>query len=312
MQEKKLVSVIIPAYNKADYTISTINSVLNQTYSPIEIIVVDDGSTDNTNEKLKKFKNDIHYYYQENKGASSARNLGTKKSQGEYIAYLDCDDIYYPEKIEKSISQLEKNNDYQYLYTNVDQINEKNEIVGEFPDILRQAKSGSIFEDLFLQNFICNSTLIIRKSCIEKIGYFDEKIFVPADWDFLLRLSQNFLGVYLPDKLTGYRIVDQSTLNQLDKVVEEYIYVIEKNFNNNKTLTKKYLNLSKANAFYLHAKNFAAKENILESRKLFLQSILHGFFHPKILKMFIGYLMCVILPKKITCEYFKRKQIFNS
>ena len=202
--------------------------------------------------------------------------------------------------------------DYHFLYTNVDQINEKSEIVGEFPDILEQGKSGAIFEDLFLQNFICNSTLIIRRTCIDRIGYFDEKIFVPADWDFLLRLSQHFLGYYLPEKLTGYRIVDQSTLNQLDKVVEEYIYVIDKNFNNYINLPKNILNLSKANAFYLHAKNFAAKGNILESKRLFFQSILHGFSHPKLFKMFIGYFMCIILPKKITCKYFRQKQIFNS
>tara|TARA_Y100000590_G_scaffold465489_1_gene637935 strand:+ start:1251 stop:2189 length:939 start_codon:yes stop_codon:yes gene_type:complete len=312
MRQNKLVSVIIPAYNKAEYTLLTIKSVIKQTYKPIEIIVVDDGSTDNTKKILEDFSDKIKYIYQENSGASSARNLGTKKATGSYLAYLDCDDLYYPDKIKNSIEVLEKNKDYDFLYTNVDQIDETNKIVGEFPDILVHGKTGLIFEDLFLQNFICNSTLVIRKSCINKSGYFDEKIFVPADWDFLLRLSQNHQGFYLPDKLTGYRIVDQSTFNQLDTVVDEYIYVIKKNFNSYKKLSKKKLNNSFANAYYLHAKNFAAKGNINRSRELFFRSIIHAINHPKLFKMIVGYLMCILLPKNIVINFFRKKQIFNS
>tara|TARA_B100001123_G_C15115791_1_gene949304 strand:- start:137 stop:1078 length:942 start_codon:yes stop_codon:yes gene_type:complete len=311
MNKEKLVSVIIPAYNKAELTVSTVKSVLEQSYKSIEILVIDDGSNDDTAEKLKFFGDKIKYIYQSNKGASSARNLGTKNSQGVYLAYLDCDDIYYPEKIKKSIDLLEKNIQYGFLYTNVHQIGERNQIVGEFPDILNYGKSGSIFNELIFHNFICNSTLVIRRECIDKIGYFDEKIFVPADWDFLLRLSQKYLGCYLPEKLTGYRIGEQSTLNHLENVVEEYTYVINKNTQNNNNLPKKIINNSFASAYYFHAKNFAATSNIYKSKDLFLLSLKYGLNHPKFFKMIIGYLMCTFLPKKWIVNYFKKKQIFN-
>ena len=99
----KRVSVVIPAYHKADLTIKTVKSVLNHTYKNIEIIVVDDGSTDDTKDQLQLFGDRIHYIYKQNAGASSARNIGIKQAAGEYIALIDCDDIFYPEKISKSV-----------------------------------------------------------------------------------------------------------------------------------------------------------------------------------------------------------------
>lgn len=90
----KKVSVIIPAYNKADLTVKTVQSVLSQTYVNIEIIVVDDGSTDNTREKLSVYATKIKYFYKNNGGACSARNAGIRLANGRYIAFIDCDDLY--------------------------------------------------------------------------------------------------------------------------------------------------------------------------------------------------------------------------
>ena len=97
----KKVSVIVPAYNKAEYTQKTIESILAQTYPEIEIIVVDDGSTDNTRQALEKFQGRIDYVYKPNGGACSARNFGFKKSAGDYIGFLDCDDLYAKKKNRK-------------------------------------------------------------------------------------------------------------------------------------------------------------------------------------------------------------------
>ena len=103
---KPLVSIIIPTYNDAKYILQAVNSALAQTYKNIEIIVVDDGSTDNTKELLKNLK--INYIFQENKGLSGARNTGMKLARGKYIALLDADDFYHLERLERQVNFLEK------------------------------------------------------------------------------------------------------------------------------------------------------------------------------------------------------------
>ena len=185
----KKVSVIIPAYNKADLTVTTVRSVLGQTYGNIEIIVVDDGSTDDTREKLQIFGDRILYIYKQNGGACSARNIGIKKATGEYIALLDCDDIYYPEKIAKSVECLEKKSDFGFVYTGAYFIDGCGDVISEHRAAGGQP-SGWITTKLLQENFICNSTAVIRKECFEIVGYFDENIFIPADLDMMLRLSE--------------------------------------------------------------------------------------------------------------------------
>src|SRR6185295_19271400 len=113
-----LVTVIIPAYNAADHTVKTVQSVLDQTYSQIEIIVVDDGSTDDTRRKMESFGSRITYIFKKNGGACSARNMGLKIAKGTYIGLLDCDDKYLPRKIESGVAHLEKNPQVGLLHTN--------------------------------------------------------------------------------------------------------------------------------------------------------------------------------------------------
>ena len=112
----KKVSVIIPAYNKADLTVKTVESVLSQTYENIEIIVVDDGSTDDTKSKIENFGDKVHYIYKQNGGACSARNVGIKQATGDFISLIDCDDIFYPEKIVQSVECLNNNSDFIIYY----------------------------------------------------------------------------------------------------------------------------------------------------------------------------------------------------
>ncbi len=198
----KQVSVIIPAYNKADFTARAVESVLAQTYGDIEIIVVDDGSVDETKSALAPYFGKVKYLYKENGGASSARNLGIQQASGEYIAFLDCDDIYFPEKIEKSVKCLEANPDFGFVHTPVYFIDEKGETLGRYPRFKR-APTGTIAKKLLLKNFVCNSTPVVRKSCFKKAGLFDETIFTPADWDIWIRFAVHYKGVCVNTPLTG-------------------------------------------------------------------------------------------------------------
>src|SRR5437016_5344550 len=120
----KKVSVIIPAYNKAEYTRRTVESVLAQTYPNVEIIVVDDGSKDETSNVMAEYGSRINYILKVNGGACSARNEGIRRATGEYVTFLDCDDLFYPEKLQKCVLHLEENSQFGFVYTAVHFIDE--------------------------------------------------------------------------------------------------------------------------------------------------------------------------------------------
>ena len=270
----KKVSVVIPAYNKADLTIKTVASVLGQTYGNIEVIVVDDGSTDDTKNKLQLFGDKIHYIYKQNGGACSARNVGIKQATGEYIALIDCDDIFYPEKIAKSVEYLEKNPDYGFIYTGAYFINGNDEVISEYW-ISGYPASGLIASGLILRAFICNSTVVVRKECFKEVGYFDEKIFIPADWDMWLRLSEKYKAAYIDDKLTGYRLTDSYTASNMERGINETVYVLNKAFSRNNHLSSGFKKRCLANMYITYGINYAVRHDFKKSRETLLKGILN-------------------------------------
>jgi glycosyltransferase involved in cell wall biosynthesis len=222
------VSVIIPSYNKAEYTRRTVESVLAQTYPFIEIIVVDDGSRDETAAAMARYKDRIRFIQKINGGACSARNEGIRHATGKYVALLDCDDLYSSEKIKRCVDYLEKNPQFGFVYTDAHFIDENDVIVGGYHH--PQSKEGWIARELILGNFICNSTIVVKKVLLDKVGFFDQNIFTPADWDMWLRLAKHSQAGYLREPLTQYRVVDNYIFNRLELARKEEMYVLEKFF----------------------------------------------------------------------------------
>src|SRR4030043_1054439 len=166
------VSVIITTYNLAHYICETIDSVLAQTYTDYEILVIDDGSTDNTQEVLSKYNGKIRYFYKENEGECATLNKGIELSRGKYIAFIDADDLWFPDKLRLQVNFLEQNPDYGAVYSDTYLFDNK----GNLPKTVLQthkAYSGQILDKLCLKNFIQQLTMVVRKECFEKIGLFD-------------------------------------------------------------------------------------------------------------------------------------------
>ena len=256
----KKVSVIIPAFNKYFLTKKTINSVLNQTYKHIEIIVVDDGSTDETYKIKNEYKDLIKYFYQKNQGVSSARNFGIKQSTGEYLAFIDCDDLYESEKIEKSINILLDNPSYGFYILMLILLMQMIKKIKISYIEKNHPGNGYIAKKILLSNSnITNSTLLVKKECINLVGFFDEKIFIAADRDILLRLAFKFKAYYLNKKLTNYRVGSGNFFIDLNKSLNEFLYLLDKNINKIPNLPIKFKNKCYSNVYYNFAKNMLHK-----------------------------------------------------
>ena len=242
----KLVSVIIPCYNKSEWIKEAIDSCLNQTYPNIEIIVIDDGSTDNSLEIIKSYGDKVIWENGRNQGANHARNRGFALSSGEYIQYLDADDYLLPEKIAKQVCCLEKT-DANLVYGNVickyyaaDEISSSEELqtCGSHDDILEFLLS---FE-YFLQTA---SPLIERQAIVNSEGW-DENLQAAQDIDFFLTLAIDEVKfIYQPDCNTVYRYYDSEGKISADKtklwshrllVIEK----VEKTLQKHNKLTDKY------------------------------------------------------------------------
>lgn len=192
------LSVIIPTFNRSSFLSRSINSVLNQSFKDFKLIVVDDGSFDDTSDLINKNYKNIIYLYQTNKGVSSARNLGIKKSQSEWIAFLDSDDEWHPKKLELQVKELKKNPSYLVCHTNEKWIkngkhlNQKNK---------HQKQGGWIFEKCLPLCCVSPSSIVIHNSVFENCGIFDENFPVCEDYELWLRISSNYKFLYLPEKL---------------------------------------------------------------------------------------------------------------
>ena len=262
------VSVIIPTYNRAHLIARSIESVLNQTYREFELIVVDDGSTDNTEEVVKSFNDQrIRYIrYQMNEGAATARNTGIRAARGDYIAFQDSDDEWHPDKLEKQINILLNYKEEMVIYTDMERIYQNGEAVyWKSPTI----NSFELIDERTIDYKpmgIGITTVVLKRSCFETVGLFDEKLPRFIDLDFLIRLSKVFRFYHMKEALVKYYFNEGISTNSHSlvmarkRLIEKYCLELQKNKSH---LARQYL---------LTGIALGRDSNLSESKKYFIEA----------------------------------------
>jgi len=217
----KKVSIIIPVYNGADYVKEAIDSALAQTYKNVEIIVVNDGSIDNTEEICKSFGKKIKYIAKENGGVSTALNVGIQNMTGDYFSWLSHDDLYTPDQIEKQIKFLEKiRKENVILYSDYECMNSDGKLFSNpvtFDDeMLKQKPLYAL-----LRGCINGITLLIPKTAFEKCGLFDEGLRCTQDYDMWWKMIKHFEFIHMNELMTMTRIHPGQDTNTSPNVIRE-------------------------------------------------------------------------------------------
>ena len=220
----KLISVIIPAFNEEKYIQQAIQSVLDQIYTNLELIIVDDGSTDNTSMIVKGINDPrITYIYQENASQAVARNTGLDHSSGDYVAFLDGDDYWHEEKLEKQIKYFD---DLEVGLVSTD----KFDVDGHrcLETINTRIRDGYVLDHLLNGNFITNSSVMIRKELMIKHKLsFRTGIQGVEDWDLWMRLSPHCKFLFIKERLCFYRIHEANISKNLVKMLKSHEHVWE-------------------------------------------------------------------------------------
>lgn len=198
-----IVSVIIPAYNQGHFLAEAVNSVLAQTYPHVEIIVVDDGSTDDTAVVARSFTDPrVRYVYKQNGGLSSARNEGLRHAQGQYISYLDSDDCFLPEKLAMLVGEMDAHSAVGFVAGQAIPVDEHGRHVGKKFDTPLPTDT----KQLLLGNPLHVGSVLVRRDWQDKAGFFDESLRSYEDWDMWLRLAQAGCQMrYVPQPVSLYR-----------------------------------------------------------------------------------------------------------
>lgn len=219
-QSKENVSVIIPTYNRAHLIERSIRSVLNQTYENFELLVIDDGSTDNTQEVVEAIRDDRIRYIrcEENGGAAKARNRGIAEAKYDYIAFQDSDDEWHTDKLERQMKVLtEASEDVglvycEYHYNGLNGL----EDISPNRDIPLEQKSGNIFPQLLSGNMIGTPVMLVKKECFEKVGVFNENFPCMEDYELVLRIAKEYRIEFIPEVLMEVYANYQSVTNNLE------------------------------------------------------------------------------------------------
>ncbi|MEP0917140.1 glycosyltransferase [Leptolyngbya sp. DQ-M1] len=224
------ISVIIPAFNSEKTVQETIRSVLNQTFTDFEVIVVDDGSKDSTLNVVSSVTDPrVKVFSYKNAGVSTSRNRGFAQATGEYVSFLDADDLWTPDKLEAQYKALQKNPQAAVAYSWVDYIDQNGKFFCAGNHV---TASGNIYEKLLLHNLLENgSNPLIRRQAFADTGGFDPALSSVADWDMWLRLSAHYEFVAVPSPQVLYRVTAGSMSSNFLKLEAEGLHLIEAAFN---------------------------------------------------------------------------------
>ena len=231
MFENPLVSVVIPAYNSSKWIAETLESVLAQDYAPFEVIVVDDGSTDNTADVVRRFGERVRYVFKPNGGQGSARNVGIREAHGAFIAFVDSDDLWAKKKLQLQVELLTKTA-LLWAYSDVDAFdNDSGNYLYSFSTKSKQY-DGDVLGPLFLSCFIQSPAPIVHRKIFEDVGYFDEskEIKNREDWDMWLRISTKYPICRISKPLAYYRVHTSSMTGGENPILRlnSHLAVIEK------------------------------------------------------------------------------------
>ena len=255
--ETSLVSIIVPTYNNEKYIAETLDSIFAQSYKNIEVILVDDGSTDLTQEVIAPYLKKIQYNYQQNQGVAVARNVALDMASGEYVAFLDGDDIWEADNLAIKVGVLAKRHDLGGVFSDFSVFNEEGflhkkgtkKIFGVFKrrkkkmsEILNGLDtvcldndrkivfhSGKIFDDLFMGNFILPSTMVVRREYADSIGRFEPHLRTQQDYEYWLRFSRKYQFGYVDDVLVRYRRHSQQLTNftNIRKIITNVLEIVD-------------------------------------------------------------------------------------
>ena len=253
-----LVSVIIPAYNAETFIAETLQSVLSQTYSNLEVLVVDDGSQDFTSSIVTSFAqrdSRVILIKQINQGVAAARNLAIEKSRGEYIAPIDADDLWHPQKLEKQVQQfLSLESSVGLIYTWSAYINQQGLLTGV---MLSSNKVGDVYIDLLAGNFIGNSSSpLIRRICFKEVGGYNFQMKENnaqgcEDWDLYLRIAERYQFQVVTEFLVGYRQTTSSMSCNCTAMARSYSLMMASVQQRNPALPAQLIYLAKVK-YYLY------------------------------------------------------------
>lgn len=291
------VSVIIPTYNRATLLPRAVNSVLNQTYRDFELIIVDDGSTDNTKEVIRKYKDPRIQYikHDKNKGGSAARNLGIKMAKGEYIAFLDSDDEWLPEKIYLQLDKLKATSSkVGAVYSGIKWIHDKNEkIVHCMIPNLR----GDLYVDNLTGCFM-GQTPLVKRECFDDGISYDESLQSHQDWDLWIRISKKYDLDYVEELLYIYHISGNQLSNNLESRINGWKQLLSKH-------REEFIKHKKILSMHF---NYLAKLCCLDNARknaliFFIKSIFYSYVQKD---SYIHILLLIFAPK------MQKEKIFNT
>jgi glycosyltransferase involved in cell wall biosynthesis len=269
----ELVSIVVPTYNRGHLIGETIQSVIDQSYKNWELIIVDDGSTDDTKKRVDEF-NDvrIRYYFISHTGVIGAvRNVGMSHASGNYIAFLDSDDLWLPDKLDYQLSLLRKNPESSFVFGHGEHFG-----TGATPTPeLEKEFIGNIFIPfLFEKRFIFYvPTLLFKKEVLNKITSIDETLFYAGDIDFFLRMAYSFKGIFSHNIVTRIRKEEKShSQNNKLNAYDDYLLMLNKHRHENRLTSKQFTQLASEHHYKLGL-IYLRFEKSKKARKEFLNHI---------------------------------------
>lgn len=221
------VSVIIPAYQDAEHIRAAVDSVLAQTYLDREVIVVDDGSTDETLKVLSAYGDAIQVISQPNRGPSAARNLGIQVAQGEWVAFLDADDTWLPDKLARQMPLFQKGDGVGLVCSDTFFIDSQG-LRPRTGFMDNSPHSGRVLMTIFTASFIPTSTVVVRKICLDQVGGFDEGLRACEDLDLWLRIAAEWEIGFVPEPLAYYRVSDGQLSSQRVNMLKGLVAVLDR------------------------------------------------------------------------------------